>query len=263
MNQRYKEYSLIVYHLLRRDFRIFKETFWGKFIDTCLMLFTSVIIFSYFLPAQGLNAGYGPFVLVGIIAGFGFFDVIGKITTLIIDMEGEKTILHTLSLPLPSWLVFFQIGLSWSLHSLITCALLFPMGKLLLFYQFDLSKINYFKLIPMFLLSNLFFGFFALWLASILKKMSSLQHLFVRFINPMYMFGAFMYPWQTSYALSPIIGYASLVNPLVYVMEGMRAAMLGQAGSLPFWGSFGILSAFMLFFAWHAICRLLKRLDCA
>ena len=68
-----KNYLTTVYYLIRRDLRIFKEEFWGKLIDTSLLLFTTVVIFGYFLPAYGLKADYGPFLLIGVIAGFGFF----------------------------------------------------------------------------------------------------------------------------------------------------------------------------------------------
>ena len=78
----------------------------------------------------------------------------------------------------------------------------------------------------------------------------------------MYMFGGYLYSWHAVYALSAIGGYLSLVNPLIYTMEGMRAAILGQEGYLPFWFSFVALMLFTIAFAWNAISRLKKRLDC-
>lgn len=262
MNQRYLEYASIIYNLLVRDMRVFKENFWNKFIDMCIMLSTTVVIFSYFLPSYGLKSDYGPFILVGIIASFGLFDVIGKIAQMIMDMEGDKTILYTVSLPLPSWLVFFYTGFSWAFYSAFICLLLFPLGKLLMFSQFDLGKINFIKFLLIFVMSNLFFGFFSLWLSSVIKKMSSISHLFVRVINPMYMFGGYFYSWYSVYALSAVAGSISLLNPLIYVTEGMRAAVLGQEGCLPFWFSFMALMGFTILLAWHAIVRLKRRLDC-
>jgi len=248
--------------LLRRDFRLFKEDFWGKFIDTSLLLFTTVVVFGYFLPSYGLKSDYGPFLLIGVIAGFGFFDVIGKVSLMIADMEGDRTILYTLTLPIPSWLVFVYIATSWAIFSSIMSLLMFPVGKLLLFSQFDLAKINFLQLPFIFFTSNLFFGFFALWLAAVLKKMSNLSHLFVRVINPMYSFGGWMYSWMTIDGISPLLGVAHFINPLVFVMEGMRAATLGQEGYLPFWVCFFALSAFTALLAWDAIRRLQNRLDC-
>lgn len=255
-------YLATVYHLIRRDLRVFRGEFWGKFIDTAILLFTTVVVFSYFLPSYGLKSDYGPFLLIGVIAGFGFFEVIGKVSVFIADMEGDRTILYTLTLPIPSWLVFAYFGISWGLHSSLIALLLFPLGKLLLWSQFDLGNISVLKLLLIFLMSNLFFGFFALWLASVLKKMGSMSHLFVRVVNPMYSFGGWLFSWASVYKLSPMIAYVLLINPLFYSMEGMRAASLGQEGYLPFWLSMGGLTAFTLAFAWDAIRRLQKRLDC-
>jgi ABC-2 type transport system permease protein len=262
VNQRYSMYASTVLSLLARDLRIFKEGFFNKFIDICIQLITMVVVFGYFLPSNGLSSDFGPFVLIGVIASFGFFDVVGKVMQMVVDMEGDKTILYTLSLPISQWLVFFYIGLSWAISSSIICALLFPLGKLLFWSSLDLSKVHIARFLLAFVLSNIFFGFFALWLSSMCRKMTSLQHIFVRVINPLYMFGGSFSTWQSAYALAPIIGYLTLLNPIVYVMEGMRAAVLGQEGYLPFWLSCGALVLFTTFFAWHAISRLKKRLDC-
>ncbi len=259
---RSNEYLAIISHLIRRDLRIFKEEFWGKFIDTAILLFTTVVVFGYFLPAYGLKADYGSFLLIGVIAGFGFFEVIGKVSLMIADLEGDRTILYTLSLPLPSWLVFVYFAVSWAMISSFMSLLMFPLGKLLLYSQFDLGKIDLLRLPFIFILSNIFFGFFALWLAAVLKKMSNLSYLFVRVINPMYSFGGWWYSWAAIYGISHTLGYLHLINPLLYVMEGMRAATLGPAGYLPFWASLSGLALFTLFFAWDAIRRLQKRLDC-
>ena len=259
---KYMGYLSVVGQLIRRDLRVFKEEFWGKLIDTAILLFTTVTIFTYFLPSYGLASDYGPFIFIGVVAGFGFFEVIGKVSLMIADLEGDRTILYTLSLPIPSWLVFVYIAVSWALVASIIALLMFPLGKLVLLSQFDLGKINWLKLLAIFLAGNLFFGFFALWLASVLKKMGSISHLFVRVVNPMYSFGGWLYSWESVYKISPAIGYAHLVNPLLYVMEGMRAATLGQEGYLPFWFSLVGISAFTALFGWDAVRRLQKRLDC-
>lgn len=251
-----------VYYLIQRDLRVFKEEFWGKLFDTSLLLFTTIVIFGYFLPAYGLKSDYGPFLLIGVIGGFGFFEVMGKVSTMIADLEGDRTILYTLTLPIPSWLVFLYFAISWAILSSIMSLLMFPLGKILLFSQFDLGKISLLKLPLIFVMSNLFFGVFALWLVAVLKRMSNLSHLFVRVINPMYSFGGWWYSWMAIYQLSPILGYLHLINPLLYVMEGMRAATLGQEGYLPFWLSLVALTFFTIGFGWDAIRRLQTRLDC-
>jgi ABC-2 type transport system permease protein len=259
---RYADYLYTALQLIRRELALFKGEFWGKFIDAGILLFTTVSVFAYILPSYGLPADYGPFVLIGAIGRYGFFEVIGKVSSMIADMEGDRTILYTLSLPIPSWLVFLSIAVSWATVWSIIALLMFPAGKLILFTQFDLEKVSWFKLSLIFTLSHLFLGFFALWLCSMMKNISGLGHLLTRIINPMHVFGAWLYSWQTIYDLSPAIGIAHLINPFLYVMEGMRAAALGQEGYIPFWHSFWTLSIFTVILGWVAVRRLQKRMDC-
>ena len=259
---RYADFLSTAAQLIRRDLTVFKGEFWGKFIDAGILLFTTVSVFAYILPSYGLPADYGSFVLIGAIGRYGFFEVIGKVSMMIADIEGDRTILYTLSLPIPSWLVFVYIAVSWAIVWSIIALLMFPVGKLILFTQFDLGKISWFKLPLIFIASHLFLGFFALWLCSMMKNISSLGHLLTRVINPMNIFGAWLYSWQTAYDLSPAVGIAHLINPFLYVMEGMRAAALGQEGYIPFWHSFWVLSAFTAVLGWIAVRRLQKRMDC-
>src|SRR5207302_7297991 len=123
---------------------------------------------------------YGPFILISSIASFGFFDTVGKVSELISDIDGDKKISYTLTLPIPSWLVFVYIGIYWAINSALIALLLFPLGKLILYNQFDLSKISYLKMIPMYITINLFYGFFSLWLTSMLQKITDLGVLWVR-----------------------------------------------------------------------------------
>lgn len=252
----------ILLQFLRRDLLIFKREYPGKFFDTCFLFFTNVIVFSYFMPQAGLSSSYGPFLLIGAIASFGLFDVVGKVGVLVADIEGDKTISSWLIMPITSRALFLYIGVSWALSSALLSILLFPIGKLLLFDRFDLSLISIPKTFIMYITINLFFGFFSLWLTSMIRGIGGVSGIFMRFINPLFMFGAYFYSWKASYALSPVIGYISLFNPMVYVMEGMRAAAIGQTGYLPFWLSFGALWIFIIACALHGTSRLMKRLDC-
>jgi len=234
----------------------------GKFIDTCILFFTNVIVFSYFMPQEGVKESYGPFLLVGSIASFGLIEIVGKVGLMMADIEGERTIAHTLILPVKSVFVFFYIAIFWALSSALLSIFLFPIGKLLLFTRFDLEAISYGRIIPMFITINVFFGFFALWLTSVVKGLSGINNLWMRFIGPMWMFGAYLYSWHSSFQLSPLIAYLSLINPMVYVMEGMHAASLGQEGYLPFWVCLLALWGFIIACFTHANHRLKKRLDC-
>ncbi|NGX46145.1 MAG: hypothetical protein K940chlam2_01329 [Chlamydiae bacterium] len=252
----------VFWQLMQKDLIQFKHEYKDRLINTFMLFLTNVLVFSYFVPTMGTGMDYGAFIMIGAIASFGLFDIIGQVSALIADIEGDRAITFTLSFPMPSWMVFAQMGMRWATQSFLLVLILFPIGKLFLMNKFDLSAVHYGKLLLIFITANLFFGSFALWLGSMLKKMGDITHLFLRFINPLFMFGAYFYPWRDALKLSPIIGYATLINPMVYVMEGMRGAALGQKGYLPFWLCFGVLWVFILACGAHATRRLKRRLDC-
>ena len=55
--------------------------------------------------------------------------------------------------------------------------------------------------------------------------------------------------------------YIALLNPLLYPMEGIRAAFFGQGGFISFWFCISMLSFFTILFGFIGIKRLKKRLD--
>lgn len=214
------------------------------------------------MPREWISSDYGPFLVIGAIASFGFIQVAAKVSVFIADLEGERTISHFLILPVNSASIFIYMGFFWGVVSFLLSILLFPLGKLLLFTQLDLSKISYIRLIPIFISANLFYGFFSLWIASLVTKISGLDWLWARVIGPMWMFGAYFYSWEAVFKLSPIIAWVNLVNPIVYIMEGVHAAALGQRGYLPFWLCFLVIWFCIICCTTHAVFRLKKRLDC-
>lgn len=252
----------IFLQLMRRDLAQFFKVYPGKFFDTCFLFFTNVVVFAYFMPKLGVPTTYGSFILIGAITSFGLFDTIGQVGEIIFDIEGDRKITFILSLPIPSYLVFAQLALKWAVNNFLLCIPLFFIGKILLWNSFKLTNISFFKVILMFPTACLFFGFFSLWLTGVIQKIQSIASLFLRFINPIFMFGGYFFTWQSSYELSPYIAYAILIDPMIYAMEGMRAACLGQEGFLPFWYSFFVLWAFIITLGIHGITKLRQRLDC-
>lgn len=168
--------SISVYFaLLRRDFLVFRKEYPNKFFDTCFLLFTNIIVFAYFMPSMGIREGYGAFLLVGAIASYGFFDIVGKVSDLTGDIEGDRKITYTLCLPLSSNAVFCYIATYWAINSALLAFMLFPIGKLILYNEFDLSNVTIHRLIPMYITIHIFFGFFSLWIASVIKQLGALS----------------------------------------------------------------------------------------
>ncbi|MFN0065508.1 MAG: hypothetical protein ACKVOH_04645 [Chlamydiales bacterium] len=251
----------VIGELFKKDLLIFFREYPGKFLDSLLLFFTTAVVFGYFMPS-GLGNTYGPFVILGAIGIFGFFEVIGKVHILLGDIEGDRTIQHTLILPIRSELVFIYMALFWALCSIALSAPLLIFGKLFLWKSFSLSQIHWPKFIAILLTANIFHGFFALWLTSVLKGLQDIGSLWFRVVNPLFMFGAYFYSWQTLYQFAPWLANLTLINPLVYVMEGVHGTALGESKYLPFSLCFAALWSFILVLGSHAISGMKKRLDC-
>lgn len=248
--------------LLRRECILFFKDFVGKLIDSSIFLATTILVFGYFISTSGIEAGYGQFVFIGCVASFGLFEVIWRATTLVIDITGDRVISNFLILPLPANYVLASTAIGWAIGTSIVNICLFPIGLLILFGKFDFSQVSVVKFILIFILGNLFFGFFALWIASLIKNIRKASWLWARVVNPIFMFGGFFYSWQMAYEMSHWVAYANLVNPVLYVLEASRASVLGQGEYLPYWTSFFVILAFTVFFLFDGIRRLKKRLDC-
>ncbi|MBM3198786.1 MAG: hypothetical protein FJZ58_05990 [Chlamydiae bacterium] len=249
-------------HLFRKDFTIFLRDYKSKFYDTLSLFATNILVFGYLMPGEGLSADYGPFLLVAAIGSFGLIEIVGKLGLFLSDLEGEKSISQLLIMPVRSFGLFIYMALFWAISSMLLAVVLFPCGKLLLWKQWDLTLISYARLVLSFLAGNLFFGAFALWLASLIPSISSLNTIWLRYIAPLWMFGTYFFSWHTAYEAHPLVGLCLLINPIVYVIESMRSAALGPSAYLPYWLSILAMISFTIACMWHAIRRLKRRLDC-
>lgn len=246
--------------LIRKEMFLFFKEFFSRIIDISIVLSTWVIVFGYLMVNSGLQNSYGAFILVGAIASFGLFETIWRATCLAQDITDMK-ITNYLILPIKSYFVFIAIAISWAISTGILAICLFPLGKLLLWNKFDLSNLSIFKFILIFVIGNLFYGFFALWVSSLVTHLRNTTWLWARIINPLYMFCGFFYTWKSAYDLANWIGAIHLLNPLLYVLEGTKAAVLGQAGYLPYYFCVTVLCLFITIFGFDAIRRFKKRID--
>lgn len=251
----------IFLQLIRRDLVVFRKLYIGKLIDSLIMFAAFTVVMGYFLPLMGMASNYGIFAMVGSIASFGIFEILGLSGLLITDMNGDRTISYLLLLPLRSAWIFCYFAVSWAIQSSLIALPLYFVGKLLLWDQFDLSNITWFRLIVAFITTNLFIGFFALWITGALNKIRDLGRIYFRCINPLFLLGCFFFSWHVAYKLSPSIAYIILFDPLTYIMESMRSAIIGSKDFIPFWWSVLALWGFIILCGWHGMRRLKKHLD--
>jgi len=265
MSSKSHRYARIFWQLTRRDFRIFKKILPGKLVDTTILILGNLLIFAYIFPMQqngGETFDFGLFIFAGSLFLYSFFDAIGYTTVAVSDIESNQTILHTLSLPIPSALTFMQMVVSWALRYGLAGLVIIFLGKIVLLESFDMARVNWGKFALIYTVAYLFFGCFFLWLTSVIKKISNLGHLFVRVGNPMFMFGGYFFTWYQADKIAPIFAKLILMNPLLYAFEGARSVIIGPEGFLPYWVCIGMLVFSSVVMGFDGIRRLKRRLDC-
>jgi hypothetical protein len=255
------QFAGIFYKLLMTKLLIAKHQFAGKLLNISIWSFCTLVIFGHIMQSFGLASNFGLFQLAGIIGTAGLFENYGNIATIIMDIAGERSIGYYLTLPARPWVVLLSTASSFALiGSVLSIAMVF-LGKLILLGSLSLAAIAWGKLLIIILLGNLFYGMLAMAIAGHVGEVSKIGNVWSRFIFPMWFFGGFQFSWQSMHAASAPCSYLVLANPILYIMEGVRVAILGQEGSLP-WpvclGALGIATALCWVIAYN---RMKKRLD--
>lgn len=255
-------YFNVCKNLVTIDLIIFKQMFLDKFIDLSIWVVLTTLVTAYIMPYFGLAVDFGVFQLGGIIAAAGLFEMgNSNVVDLVSDFEGDRVISFDLTLAIPSWLALASKTAYYFIIYTLLALLMLPIGKVCLWNQFDLASVNYLKLILAIFAINLFYASFALWIASRVPNMAKMGQVWMRFIFPMWFLGGFQFSWMASYKTIPSFALANLINPMIYITEAVRVALLGQEGFINFWVCLlAILFCAALSF-YFGVKSLRKRLD--
>lgn len=254
-------YLTVFRHLLAADLKVLFEILRDKLINQAIYMAIVVMVVGYIMPQFGLPNDYGSFQLAGMVGSVALFDVFPNVMNLVSDFNGDRIISYHLSLPLPSWLVWLKTVCFYAITSIILGLWVLPIGKLTLLSSFDMTRISPIQFVVILVVIGFFFGAFSIFVASFVKDMERVDHVWARFVFPLWFLGGFQFSWAVLHRVSVPLSYIGLLDPVTYVMEGTRAAILGQEGYLNFWLCSGILILFTLVCFWSALTRLKKRLD--
>lgn len=251
----------VLKQLLKRSFYTFKSSIRSKVQNCVVWSMITTLVFHSIMPAMGLT-NFGPFILVTGAATWGLFAVMHNVATIIGDITGENSLSYELTLPVPHWLIFVKIALVNMYQSFIFAMLVTPLGKLLLWNSLHFPHFCYIKFFLIISVANFFYGAFSLFLASITKNLYKLDNVWLRVIFPMFYLGGYQFSWKMLYQFSPKLAYISLINPMMYILEGTRAATLDPSMSLPYWTCLAVSLCCGIAAMWLGIYKFKKRLDC-
>lgn len=247
--------------LLSRYMIVTRKKFFDTLINSLVWTGSYIIVGSYILPELGMSDDYGTFLLPGALVTTAFFEASNLAREVLADMEGNRSIVFDFTLPLSAFWVYTAKAVSYALQLAALTILVVPFGKILLLKKFSLSAFSVLGFAALFIVTNLFCGFFVLWMAGKVEELVLYRNVWARYGHPLWIFGCFQFSWLVIYQALPMLAYINLFNPLVYLVEGMRAAILGQQGFINMWICCAMSLFFILFCAWYGFRLMKKRLD--
>ncbi|HXE61004.1 MAG TPA: ABC transporter permease [Gemmatimonadaceae bacterium] len=211
--------------LLRRDIHVVKRELPYFLIRTTLQPLLFIVVFGYLLPRMGfVGHGYGAALLPGIIAvSLTLSSVQSVALPMVQDFGFTREIEDRLLAPVPMRLIAFEKIVMGVLQGLIAAAVVLPMSRLIMGPIDALTGAHAVPVLLITILGAAAFSNLGLLMGTAINP-QQIGLMFSVVVAPMIFFGCAYYPWQGLDAV-PAMKYAVLVNPLVYVAEGMRGAL--------------------------------------
>lgn len=257
-----RSYKKPFIELFKTDLLVFKEVIPGKTINMLIWVISNVAVNAYLMPYFGIGKEYGPFMVAGTFATIGLFEIYPSAIQLISDMQHDRIISYQLSLPLPSTLVFIRLICYYFLNITFMQIITLPISLSLLCDRIAFQAIDPFRFFIMIMASNLFYASMTLFLATRVTMMEKIGNVWSRFLYPLWYLGCYHFSWKALYTVAPHFAYLDLLNPMTWLMEGLRGSFLGSAEFLPFWLAVFVVVCMFFLLSWRGIMSLKKRLDC-
>lgn len=211
--------------ILMRDVTVARRELPYFLLRTTLQPLLFVMVFGFVLPKMGMIPHeYTATVLPGVLA---LSLTLSSIQSVCLPMVQEfgvtNEIEDRLLAPAPIDLVAIEKVVAGTLQGVITTIVVLPLARVIMGPIPGLSFRNAGLLVIVTVISGAAFAAIGLFLGTAIAP----QHIGLMFsviLGPMISLGCTYYPWA-GLKVVPAMKYLVLINPLVYVSEGMRAAL--------------------------------------
>jgi ABC-2 type transport system permease protein len=245
--------------LLLRDVRVVTRELPFFLIRTALQPLLFVTIFGFVMPKMNIvAAGYTALMLPGVLALSLTLAAIQSVSLpMAVDFGVTKEIEDRLLAPVPIQLVAIEKIFAGVLQGTISAAFVLPVARLIMGPIPGLSLQHIGLLLTITIIGGVAFSTIGLYLGTAIPP-QQIGMMFSVVVAPMIMFGCTYYPW-TGLKSIPLMKYLVLIDPLVYVSEGMRAALTPNVPHMPVWAILIALAAIIAAFLWRGLNAFRKR----
>ena len=242
--------SDVFFAMLRRDMRVARRELPFFLLRTVLQPLLLMMVFGFLLPRIGMvNQAYTATLLPGVLALSLALSAVQSVALPMVAQFGfSKEIEDRLLAPIPSHLVALELVVAGTLQGILAGLVVLPAGRLIMGHIPGLALGNVVEIAAMMVLGAATFSALGLLIGCAISP-QQIGLMFSSIIGPMIFFGCMYYPWKGLDSI-PVMKYGVLVNPLVYVAEGMRGALTPGVPhmELPVVG-FALLALMLIF--WH------------
>ena len=219
--------------LLRRDLRVARRELPFFLVRTLMQPVLFIIVFGYLLPKMGfVGGGYTTALLPGILAVSLALSAVQAVSLpMVQDFGWTREIEDRLLAPVPTPLIASEKVIAGAVQGVISALVVFPIARLIMGPIPGLTLEHVLPFIAITVLGALTFSAMGLLMGTAIAP-QQIGFMFSIIVAPMLMFGCAYYPWRGLDRV-PVIKYLVLVNPLVYVAEGMRGAITPEVPHMP------------------------------
>jgi ABC-2 type transport system permease protein len=259
--------------LLLRDLTVLRKNL-GQFIPrTILQPFLLVFVFTYVFPTIGTGVGSGggasgessfaTILVAGVVGLSIMFQGIQAVALPMVQEFGyTKEIEDRVLAPLPVSLVALEKVAFGAVQGLIAALIVFPIAAVVHAPQITIDlRVSWWILVTMIPLACVCCSALGLSFGTFFQP-RTVPLLFGIVVLPLTFLGGTYYSW-TKLAPVQIHGFSwlqtlVLVNPLIYINEGFRAALTNEQ-HMPLYVVYPVLLAFTAFFVWNGVRGFKKR----
>lgn len=223
----------VFFALLRRDVLVARKELVFFLVRTTMQPLLFLIVFGFLLPKMNfVGKGYQTALLPGILAVSLSLSAIQSVALpMVQDFGWTREIEDRLLAPVPTQLIAAEKIVAGMIQGFIAAAFVLPIARLVMGPIPDLTLAHVGSIVGIIVLGSLAFSSFGMWLGTAIAP-QQIGLMFSVIIAPMLFFGCAYYPWR-GLDVVPVMKYVVLVNPMVYVSEGMRGALTPAVPHMP------------------------------
>jgi ABC-2 type transport system permease protein len=235
--------------LIERDLTVLFHEFLPFMVRTVMQPALIAIVIAYVFPriGQGIGggrggAGFASVLLPGLMANTLMFQGVTAVALpLVQEFSVSREIEDRVMAPVPVWVVGLTKVISGAIQCIFAGLLVIPAVWVATGFNVSVDWGHPLRLVTLMLLGALVGSALGLMLGTVISP-RRINFLFALLLLPLTLLGCVYYPWAALHTIR-WLQILVLFNPVVYMSEGLRAALSPQVGHLSLWSVYGLLLA--------------------